>query len=184
MKILVSGFEPFGGDHENPSMTLLPWLESRVLPFELKTVLLPVSFQNGYATLQKTINEFHPDIVIATGFAKNRTEITVEKIGINWMDARIPDNDGFQPMQTPIDPQGPDGLFARLPLSQMVAASMSVGVPAKISTTAGEYVCNHVLYSLLNNNPGLTCGFLHLQSTDVFEGVEAMLKVALLPNRK
>lgn len=176
MKILVSGFEPFGGDHENPSMELLPWLESRVLPFELKTVLLPVSFQNGYATLQKTINEFHPDIVIATGFAKNRTELTVEKIGINWLDARIPDNDGFQPMQTPIDPQGPDGLFARLPLSQMVAASISVGVPAKISTTAGEYVCNHVLYSLLSNNLKLKCGFIHLQSSEVFEGVEAMLK--------
>lgn len=184
MKILVSGFEPFGGDPENPSMELLSWLEGRVLPFELKTVLLPVSFQNGYATLQKTINEFHPDIVIATGFAKNRTELTVEKIGINWMDARIPDNDGFQPLQTPIDPQGPDGLFARLPLSQMVEASKSVGVPAKISTTAGEYVCNHVLYSMLHSYPTLRCGFIHLQSTEVFEGVEAMLKAAKLAIQK
>ena len=184
MKMLVSGFEPFGGDQENPSMELLGWLSGRELPFELKTVLLPVSFQNGFAKLLKAINEFQPDIVIATGFAKNRTELTVEKIGINWMDARIADNDGFQPLQIPIDPQGPDGLFARLPLSQMVAASMSVGVPAKISTTAGEYVCNHVLYSLLNSYPQLRCGFIHLQSTDVFEGVEAMLKVASLPNRK
>jgi pyrrolidone-carboxylate peptidase len=75
-------------------------------------------------------------------------------------------------------------LNARLPLSQMVAASLSVGVAAKISTSAGEYVCNHVLYSLLNNNPGLRCGFIHLQSTDVFLGVEAMLKVASLPIRK
>jgi pyroglutamyl-peptidase len=164
-------------------MKLLSWLESRVLPFELKTVLLPVSFQNGFATLQKSINDFHPDIAVATGFAKNRTELTVEKIGINWMDARIADNDGYQPLQTPIDPQGPDGIFARLPLSQMVAASMSVGVTAKISTTAGEYVCNHVLYSLLHSYPKLRCGFIHLQSSDVFAGVEAMLKVASLPMR-
>ncbi len=177
MKILVSGFEPFDGDAINSSAELLNWLLARDLPFELVTALLPVTFAGAYPSLKRTIDLVKPDVVIATGLAKNRTEITVERLGINWVDARIPDNAGITLSSQKIVSNGADGIFTRLPVMEMIEASKAVGVPAKLSTSAGEYVCNHVLYLLLHEFPELSAGFIHLPSTPNCLGVEAMLNV-------
>jgi pyroglutamyl-peptidase len=177
MKILVSGFEPFDGDEINPSAELLNWLLTRELSFELVTILLPVTFDGAFQALKQTIELVKPDVVVATGLAKNRSEITVERIGINWVDARIPDNAGITLAAQKIVSAGPDGIFSRLPLMEMIEASRAVGVPAKLSTSAGEYVCNHVLYLLLQKFPKLSAGFVHLPLAPNFLGVEEMLKV-------
>lgn len=177
MKILVTGFEPFDGDSENPSQKLLTWLETRPLPFELHTQLLPVTFEGSWRELQAAIARVNPQVVVATGLAKNRAEITVERIGINWVDARIPDNAGVTLKAQKIVSEGADGLFTRLPLAEMLKASHEIGVPARLSTSAGEYVCNFVLYRLLQAFPQLPIGFIHLPSDPQFEGVEEMLKV-------
>lgn len=177
MKILVSGFAPFDGDAMNPSEELLGWLETQKFGFDLATVLLPVSFSHAHELLSRAIQTHRPDAVVATGLAKNRNELTVERIGINWVDARIPDNDGLRLMAQVIDPVGADGIFTRLPLVDMVMASEAAGVPARISSSAGEYVCNHVLYQLLHKHPELPAGFVHLQSESMFPGVAAMLRV-------
>lgn len=177
MKILVSGFEPFDGDRVNPSAELLDWLLTRELPFELVTVLLPVTFEGAFKALKETIDLVKPDMVVATGLAKNRIEITVERIGINWVDARIPDNAGITLSAQKIVSTGPDGIFSRLPVMEMIEASRAVGVPAKLSTSAGVYVCNHVLYLLLEEFPHLSAGFIHLPLNPNFHGIEAMLLV-------
>lgn len=177
MKILLSGFEPFDGDGVNPSAELLNWLLGRDLHFELVTALLPVTFAGAYPALKNTIEMVRPDLVVATGLAKNRSEITVERIGINWVDARIPDNAGITLSAQKIVKNGADGIFTRLPVIEMIEASRAVGVPAKLSTSAGEYVCNHVLYLLLHEFPQLSAGFIHLPVHPNFLGVEEMLKV-------
>lgn len=177
MKILVSGFAPFDGDATNPSQELLAWLATQRLEFELATVLLPVSFAQAHAELAQAIRAHQPDAVVATGLAKNRSELTVERIGINWVDARIPDNDGVTLRAQRIDRTGPDGLFSRLPVSALVRAAEAAGVPARISSSAGEYVCNYLLYQLLHTHPQLPAGFVHLQSAQMFPGILAMLNL-------
>ncbi len=177
MKILVSGFEPFGGDDTNPSSELLVWLRKRSLPFELATIELPVSFTQAFPQLKTAIEIEKPAIVLATGLAKNRPVLTLERLGVNWIDARIPDNQGEQPRYQKIVPPGADGIFTRLPLAEMLNAAAQVGVPAVLSTSAGEYVCNQVLYLLLHTYPKLPAGFLHLPLHPDFRGVEEMLKV-------
>ena len=94
-KILITGFEPFDGDAINPSSRLLDWLSLQKFNFNIQTKLLPVSFKKAYPILSNSIDEFKPTHVILTGFAKNRKELTLERIAINWVDARIPDNDGL-----------------------------------------------------------------------------------------
>jgi len=177
VKILVTGFEPFAGDTVNPSADLLVWFKQREQPFELATALLPVSFAGAMAELRAAIAKHSPDVVVATGLAKNRTELTVERIGINWVDARIPDNDGVTLVAQKIVATGADGLFSRLPVMEMIEASKVAGVPAKMSTSAGEYVCNHVFYLLLHEFPHLSAGFIHLPLDPNFLGIEVMLKV-------
>lgn len=177
MKILVSGFAPFDGDATNPSEELLTWLMTQELSFELATIVLPVSFARAHEELSRAIHGHAPDVVIATGLAKNRSELTVERIGINWVDARIPDNDGVVLKEQKIEASGPDGLFARLPVSALVRAAQEAGVPARISSSAGEYVCNHLLYQLLRKHPELPAGFVHLQSAVMFPGILAMLNL-------
>jgi len=176
MKILVSGFEPFDGDATNPSAELLTWLTARPLPFELHTVLLPVTFSTAYIKLKSHILDQRPDVVVATGLAKKRAEITLERIAINCVDARIPDNEGVQMRDQKILNDGQDGIFSRLPLQAMLKASHEIGVPASLSSTAGEYVCNYVFYRMLHDFPGLRCGFIHLPLDPQFEVIEEMLR--------
>lgn len=184
-RILVSGFEPFDGDAENPSALLLDWLktnQNEKLHFDLHTALLPVTFKTSYQELKKAIVEFKPTHVVLTGFAKNRSELTLERIAINWVDARIPDNDGVVLKAQKINDDSLDGLFTTLPIQKMLEASLGAGCPTKISTSAGEYVCNHLIYQFLDDQKGIPGTFIHIPgaherlSYDLFfSGVQAIL---------
>lgn len=178
-KILVTGFEPFDGDQENASGILLEWLKSKSFNFELRTELLPVSFTTAYPLLNKAIEEFNPTHVILTGLAKNRTELTLERIAINWVDARIPDNDGLTLKSQKIKEGSEDGLFTTLPIERMLNAALGAGCPTKISTTAGEYVCNHLIYLYLSDYRFVAGTFIHIPGATeheiFFQGISAIL---------
>lgn len=164
-KVLVTGFEPFDGGAVNPSQELLAFLDRQTFSFELRTKVLPVSFGKSLSALDSVMSDFKPTHVLLTGYAHKRTELTIERIGINWVDARIPDNDGVTLKNQKILETGPDGLFTRLPMEAMMAAA-SPFVPVKISTSAGEYVCNYVLYSFLRLYPDVPGTFIHIPGAD------------------
>ena len=164
-KVLVSGFEPFGGAKLNPSELLVAQLSTiEFEKIELSTVILPVEFDRAVDVLLRKVKELKPEIVIAFGQAEGRTAITPEKIAINLDDARIPDNSGDERKNQVIDKGGSDGYFSTLPVEAMVDAMKAVGYPAEISLSAGAFVCNHVFYSLQRAliGTGIRSGFVHL----------------------
>lgn len=150
-KILITGFEPFDSDTTNPSGDWISWMKDRPMPNDRETIgaLLPVTFDGGFKAFKKVYDEFGPDIVILTGFAKNRKELSVERIGINWVDARIPDNDGVTITMQKIYSNGPDGLFTTIDVVKLTEIAEKAGGLLKLSTSAGEYVCNDLLYKVL-----------------------------------
>ena len=130
-KVLVSGFEPFGGAKLNPSQLLVSELSKLEFEsIELSTIVLPVEFERAAAILLRTVKEQKPEVVIAFGQAEGRTAITPEKIAINFDDARIPDNSGDQRKNKLIDQKGHDGYFTTLPIEKMVEAMTAKGFPA------------------------------------------------------
>lgn len=178
-RVLVTGFGPFDGDSVNPSALLLEWLNSQTFNFELQTVLLPVSFGQAYPQLNRALEAFNPSHVILTGLAKNRSELTLERIAINWVDARIPDNDGLVLKSQKIKEESEDGLFTTLPLLKMLESANRAGCPTKISTSAGEYVCNHLIYLYLAENRTIPGTFIHLPAAInhelFFQGISAII---------
>ena len=164
-KVLISGFEPFGGAKLNPSELLVAELKRiEFKNLELSTVILPVEFDRASDVLLRKVNELKPEMVVAFGQAEGRTAITPEKVAINLDDARIPDNSGDQRKNQVIDEGGSDGYFSTLPSEAMVDAMKAVGYPAEISLSAGAFVCNHVFYSLQRAliGTGIRSGFVHL----------------------
>ena len=178
-KILITGFEPFDGDAINPSSRLLDWLSLQKFNFNIQTKLLPVSFKKAYPILSNSIDEFKPTHVILTGFAKIRKELTLERIAINWVDARIPDNDGLSLKSQKIKEGSEDGLFTTVPIEEMLNSSLKAGCPTKISTSAGEYVCNHLIYLYLSDNRKVPGTFLHIPKAEDYEifyqGIKAII---------
>ena len=155
MKITVTGFEPFGGSAKNAS-----WEAVKLLR-DVNTVLLPVSFERACRMIRE-IAAGEPDAVICVGEAAGRDRISVERVAVNMMDARIPDNDGYRPADIPVCPGRPDGWFTTLPVRRILEETED----AEISYTAGTYVCNAVFYSLMdeinlrgNRTKG---GFIHV----------------------
>jgi pyroglutamyl-peptidase len=125
--------------------------------------VLPVAFRAAAARLRALIDEHRPDIVIATGLAGGRSEVTPERIAVNLADARIPDNDGAQPVDAPVVAGGPAAYLATLPVRAIAAAVNDEGIPAAVSHTAGTFVCNHVMYTALDAAaPGVCAGFVHV----------------------
>ena len=176
-KVLVSGFEPFGGAKLNPSELLVR--ELRRIEFDniqLSTIVLPVEFDRAAELLLRTVKEQNPKVVIAFGQAEGRTAITPEKIAINLDDARIPDNSGDQRKNKLIDEEGNDGYFSTLPIEKMVEAIKAGGYPAETSLSAGAFVCNHIFYSLQKElrDSDIRSGFVHLplvaEQSDEFPG--------------
>ena len=164
-KVLVSGFEPFGGAKLNPSKLLV--VELKRIEFEnleLSTVILPVEFDRASEILLRAIREEKPAVVIAFGQAEGRTAINLEKVAINLDDARIPDNAGDQRENQVIDESGNDEYFSTLPIEAMVEAIKAGGYPAEISLSAGAFVCNHIFYGLQKElrGSGIRSGFVHL----------------------
>ena len=167
IRVLVTGFEPFGGESVNPSMQAVLGLAADPPPgIDLRTEILPVSHARTPPALRAAIARHRPDLVIATGEASGRAEVSVERIGINVNDFRVADNDGAQPVDVPVIEGGPAAYFATIPIKEVTAALREAGIPAGVSNTAGAHLCNHTLYLLghlaATEYPGLRAGFLHL----------------------
>lgn len=166
MKALVTGFEPFGGERVNPSFEALPLLPSRLGAIDIATQALPVVFGAALPALRRAIAATGPDIVLCVGLAGGRTELSLERVAVNVDDARIPDNDGNQPIDQPVVSGGPAGYFATLPIKAAVAALRQAGIPAAVSNSAGTFLCNHVFYGLMHEaakgGGRFRGGFLHV----------------------
>lgn len=164
--VLVTGFEPFGGETVNPSWEVVSQLEGSIIDrCRVVTRQLPCVFGESLSVLNAAIDELNPAVVIAVGQAGGRVDVTVERVAINVDDARIPDNRGQQPIDVPIVPGGPAAWFTRLPIKATVAAMRESGIPASVSQTAGTFVCNHVMYGLLHtisDSAEVKGGFIHI----------------------
>lgn len=149
--VLITGFEPFGGESVNPSWEVVSGLDNAIIAgCRVVARQLPCVFGESLAVLNSAIDTLSPSLVLAVGQAGGRTDITVERVAINVDDARIADNRGQQPVDEPIVADGPAAWFSTLPIKAMVAAMRSAGIPASVSQTAGTFVCNHVMYGLLH----------------------------------
>lgn len=166
-RVLITGFEPFGGEDVNPS-----WEAARAVAAEppagltVEAVRLPCVFGTALEELRDAVRRTDPAIVLCTGQAGGRSGLAVERVAINVDDARIPDNAGCRPVDRPVVDGGPAAYFATLPVKACVAAARTAGVPAAVSQTAGTYLCNHVFYGLMHllatEHPGVRGGFVHL----------------------
>ena len=167
MSVIVTGFEPFGGETVNASWEAVKMLK------DVQKVLLPVSFRRGTAIIRE-IASSRPDAVICVGEAGSRNKISVERVAINWMDARIPDNDGYQPVD--IQCSGPAAYFSTLPTREMVKKMDN----AELSYTAGTYVCNAVFYALMDAaGDAFPAGFIHVPKTIETATLSEALKTAV-----
>lgn len=164
--VLVTGFEPFGGEAVNPSWEVVKQLEGMTIEnHRVVTRQLPCVFGESLTVLNAAIDELAPAAILAIGQAGGRVDITVERVAINVDDARIPDNRGQQPVDVPVVADGPAAWFSSLPIKAMVAAMKEAGVPASVSQTAGTFVCNHVMYGLLHkirDQANVKGGFIHI----------------------
>jgi pyroglutamyl-peptidase len=164
-RVLVTGFEPFGGASLNPSQLLVEKLAKENLPgVDLNTAILPVEFDRAAEILLAKIQEFSPNVVICFGQAEGRSSITPEKIAINLDDARIADNSGDARKQRAIVPNGADGYFSTLPVEKIVSELNEAAVSASLSLSAGSFVCNHIFYRMQHAllGQGIKSGFIHL----------------------
>ena len=166
MTILVTGFDPFGGECTNPSWEAVSRLPDTIAGAAVHKRQLPTVFGVAGETLKAAIAELQPDVVLCVGQARGRAAITVERVAVNLRDARIPDNAGLQCVDEPIRVGGPDGYLSTLPTRAMVEAIQAGGLPAALSYTAGTFVCNDVLYTLLdtaaNERPVMRGAFVHV----------------------
>lgn len=165
--ILLTGFDPFGDAYINPSWEAVQYVSERWNGLaRLHAARLPVEFEEGAERLRAMVELLRPDIVVATGLAAGRATVTPEVIAINRIDARIPDNGGAQPIDAPVVPGGPDGLFSTLPVKAMVVAMREAGVPAALSYSAGTFVCNSTFYALMDmigrQERPMIGGFIHV----------------------
>ncbi|MDI6535389.1 pyroglutamyl-peptidase I [Pantoea ananatis] len=165
--VLMTAFEPFGGESINPSWQAVSALEGQQIGgARIVTRQLPVVFSEVLDVLYQALEEIKPDAIIAVGQAGGRSDITVERIGINVDDARIPDNAGHQPVDEPIAQDGSAAYFSRLPIKAIVAAVRKAGIPASVSQTAGTFTCNRVMYGLLHwlhqHDSAARGGFIHI----------------------
>lgn len=163
--VLLTGFTPFDGARINPSWEAVRRLAARA-PEGFRAVEIPTTFAGAIGALEDAVAEHRPDWVICTGLAAGRAAITPERVAINVNDARIPDNDGTQPVDTPVVPDGPAAYFSTLPIKACVTALRAAGVPANVSNTAGTFVCNNLFYGLMHliatRYPGMRGGFVHV----------------------
>lgn len=149
--VLLTGFDPFGGDAVNPSWLAVERLRGEILAgHRIETAQLPTAFERAPWVLRAAIRRHRPALVLCIGQAGGRSAISFERVAINVIDARIPDNDGAQPVDVPVVRNGPAAYFSTLPIKSLRAALLAVGVPAEISQTAGTFVCNQVFYALMH----------------------------------
>ncbi len=184
--ILLTGFEPFGGESVNPSWEIAHALDGWTCEGRtVRAVRLPCAFGDALRTLDEALDAYRPELVICLGQAGGRAEISIERAALNVDDARIPDNLGRQPIDTAVVAGGPAAYFSTLPIKALAHDVRGAGVAAAVSNTAGTFVCNHVFYALMHRlatTPALAGargGFVHVPYTP--EQVAARPGVASMP---
>lgn len=201
MKILLTGFDPFGGETINPAWEAVKMVQNQIDDIEIVKLKVPTVFYKSIAKVAEVLEREKPDAVLCIGQAGGRYDLTLERVAININDARIPDNEGQQPIDIPVFEDGAAAYFSTLPVKAMVKAIRHAGVPASVSNTAGTFVCNHlmygVLYTLEKKYPGVRGGFMHvpfitsqivhrvpsapsLSIEDIVKGIEAALRAIAL----
>ena len=163
-KLLITGFDPFGGEQINPSWEAVKALPDRIGDYHITKMEIPTVFGTAARMDIDQAKELVPDVIISVGQAGGRKAVTPEVIGINLREAGIPDNAGNQPVNTPVVPGGPDAYFSTLPVREMVQSIRTAELPAALSYSAGAFVCNDVLYTLLHHfaGTGTRVGFIHV----------------------
>lgn len=166
MKILVTGFDPFGGETVNPAYEAVKLLPDTIGGAEIIKLEIPTVFSASGPAVEEGIRKYQPDVVLCIGQAGGRASISVEKVAINFVDARIPDNNGEQPLDEPLQADGPAAYFSTLPVKAMVQHVKDAGLPCYLSFTAGTYVCNSIMYNVLymceKRYPNIRAGFIHV----------------------
>lgn len=163
-KLLITGFDPFGGASVNPSWEAVQRLPGTIGPWELTRLQLPTVFGKASEVLLARADTLQPDAILCVGQAGGRCGVTPEVVAINLREASIPDNAGCQPVNEPVIPGGPAARFATVPVRDMVSAIRAGGLPASLSFSAGAFVCNDVLYAALHACQGTPtrAGFIHV----------------------
>ena len=196
MKLLLTAFSPFGGEKINPSLEAVKLVKDKILETDIIKLEVPTVFGKSIKIVADAIEKEKPDYVLCIGQAGGRYGITPERVAINIDDARIPDNEGKQPIDIPIFADGEPAYFSNLPVKAMVEEIRKEGLPASLSNSAGTYVCNHlmygVLYTLSKKYKGVKGGFIHvpfipeqtvdkpdkpsMSLTDIVRGLEAAIR--------
>ena len=169
MKILVTGFDPFGGEKINPALETIKRLPDTILGAQIIKLEIPTVVGKSLAKITEAVEKENPDVVLSIGQAGGRSEITVERVGINIDDCRIPDNEGNQPIDEPVVKGGPAAYFVTIPIKAIVEKIKANKIPASISNTAGTFICNHVCYGVAHLAAARTAtgktmksGFIHI----------------------
>ncbi len=191
--VLVTGFEPFGGDARNPSQDIARALDGReIAGRKVIGAVLPCAFGESRQELIRLLRAHEPSLVVCVGLASGRAEITPERVAINVDDARIADNAGAQPIDAPVIRSGPAAYWSRLPIKAIVAALRAKHIPASVSQTAGTFVCNHVFYGLMHAirwQRTVRGGFIHvpdektLPLATMVDGMALAVEVSLARTR-
>lgn len=166
MKILVTGFDPFGEDSINPALEAVQALPEQIVGADIIKLEIPTAAYDSLDKIEKAIEQYDPEMILSVGLAGGASELRIERIGININDFRIKDNAGNQYIDEPIFEDGENAYFSNLPIKTMVSAIRNGNIPAVISNSAGTYVCNHVLYGVRylieHKYPGKKSGFIHV----------------------
>ena len=162
--MLVTGVDPFGAASRNPSWEAVQLLPDQIGDYRLWKLGIPTIFGEGAEKVLEVVEELGPDLILCVGLAAGRDAVPPERIAVNIRDARITDNRGCQPQGERIVPEGPAAYFATAPVEAMARAIRDTGIPGAVSNTAGTYVCNDVLYTLLHRYAGtaVKVGFVHV----------------------
>ena len=183
MKVLITGFDPFGGESVNPAYEAVKLLPDTIVGAQIIKLEIPTVFSKSGPAVEAGIQEHQPDIVINVGQAGGRSCVTIEKVAINLADARIPDNAGEQPVDEVLQKDGENAYFATIPVKAIVQNVREHGIPCHVSYTAGTYVCNCVMYNVLymaaKKYPNIRAGFIHVpfaaeQAVDKANGMAFM----------
>lgn len=199
MKVLITGFDPFGGEAINPALEAVKKLPENIAGAEVIKLEIPTVFRKSLEKIEEAIIKHNPDIVISVGQAGGRFGVTPERVAINMDDARIEDNEKNQPIDLPIFEDGENAYFTNLPIKAMVKAMHENGIPGAVSNSAGTFVCNHVMYGVLymidKKYPNMKGGFIHvpyipaqvvtkanmpaMSIDDIAKGLELCIKAAV-----
>lgn len=183
MKVLITGFDPFGGESVNPAYEAVKLLPDTIAGAQIIKLEIPTVFSKSGPAVEAGIQEHQPDIAINVGQAGGRSCVTIEKVAINLADARIPDNAGEQPVDEVLQEDGENAYFATIPVKAIVQNVRDHGIPCHVSYTAGTYVCNCVMYNVLymaaKKYPNIRAGFIHVpfaaeQAVDKANGMAFM----------